>query len=408
MYISVEKRSVNRQPDHCKLYGSEHEGLVQDQQIQSIYLDLPDWTWINAYEEISPPFHFVHCYRGSHSGSFVDLENQNVNQIDACLSKCTNNDTFFLSDVKCYCGAEGFEKHVFQSELNVYGRQCIVDNLQTLTCGNDFYDNLCSYSVDKLTRHLPSSKKISSILWNNQTRGFSGMKRCIVIKTNNTRLIMRSTSCAKSHQFLCEDTRLLQQNKSFEITTGNSYSTIKPTTENVQAEHEDSTTVDLQYFKTVGSNKTDTQKEDNGLSLFKSNPNVTQTLRPGTIINKHPHLQSLEKLKAIPTTLFDDDNFENQSVVPLPPGGAYINFNKDPPNVELPTHSEENYNYNFALILGIPVGLLAPLSVGVCCMLCLKRRNRQLKGYGYSLHNSGVVLYDNELGEVEVSNGTLT
>ena len=208
LYQSTETGVFRNKSMDCQLFGWNLTGSFVEAELRNLSINIQNWTWINAYDDISPPFYLDDCYRGTHSGEPVDLNELDINQINDCLSKCTDNDEFYLSDTQCYCGSEGFNKNFFQNFLNSYSKQCDVDNLGQLQCGKAA-DNMCHYVISE-TSSTPETLYVRSRLWGTFIPGgnSTGLHQCITVKTDNFSsgiLLVQWSNCNETHPFLCNN-----------------------------------------------------------------------------------------------------------------------------------------------------------------------------------------------------------
>ena len=189
-------------PGNCALFGWNETGIFSKSSLQTLNIMINHWTWISAYEDISPPIHLEDCFRTKKDGftnQFVNLNNMNVNPINACRSKCTNNNNIYLSKHKCYCGSSSFKRNGYQNIFNDYRESCSMSTVTHLQCGEAF-DNFCQYGVGV----GESTQYVSVTLWGKKNPSAGSQHKCVSIKTSSDGdMIFRSTKCTEIHPYLC-------------------------------------------------------------------------------------------------------------------------------------------------------------------------------------------------------------
>ena len=206
LYASIDPGPGFQQPEHCKLYGNNLNGSVLEKQLQkiSVPVGLNRWTWINAVEEFSPPLVFLNCFYSQKKNTHwpVNLNITDVNPINECLSRCSDNKTIYLTDKKCYCGERGFNGTNSHTNQERHIRKCSEKHLKELKCGKNKYI-FCKYQVYSFSSSI--GFQVGSVLWKNLAERENDNAKCIsVAKETDGRVVKESKDCKEILPYLCE------------------------------------------------------------------------------------------------------------------------------------------------------------------------------------------------------------
>ena len=209
LYQSNETGQGFRQPENCEQFGLDFYGSVLENQLKSISLKITNWTWIYAVEERSPPIRFTECIKGRSTKEALPvlLNRTDVNPINLCLTKCSDNMKIYLTKRKCYCGKNSFNKNKIIDQSRENSIKCEQEHIGHLKCGrNDKF--FCGYMVR--TYHATNGNNVISKLWKNPSDLKTNTYRCLSVMTSSSGLVVdHAMDCKIALPYLCQGSQEL-------------------------------------------------------------------------------------------------------------------------------------------------------------------------------------------------------
>ena len=200
LYINQSTGNGMNAPNDCTLYGKSLSGTIYNHHlVMSRGFKINQWTWINGYEEQSPPLSFDGCGRGTLPRKFVDIRHyRRGNQINQCLKHCNSSETtsVYLSETRCYCGRDW---NGWLPVGNGHHKSCDVFNMKHLKCGKT-NDMVCKYNI--IQRHS-KSVRVGLHVWGRPNERHRNKSKCALIKTFDSHQRLKSSPCSAFHPYLC-------------------------------------------------------------------------------------------------------------------------------------------------------------------------------------------------------------